>query len=59
MQEFGRKLWEYKIFGRENISVSALSASDRSAQLTMTDTVLLQTVWLVVINNLLAIKDEP
>lgn len=59
MHEFGRKLWEYQIFGKENISVSVLSASDRSVQLTVTDTILFQTIWQIVINNLLAIKDEP
>lgn len=58
MHEFGSKLWEYQIFGRENISVSVLSASDRNVQLTVTDTVLLQTIQSIVINNLLTIKVE-
>lgn len=35
-----------------------LSASDRNVQLTVTDTVLLQTIQSIVINNLLTIKVE-
>lgn len=33
MREFRRKLWEYKIFGRANICVPVLTATDRSVQL--------------------------